>query len=114
VGSGVSAVQESRPALDDLLRAARRRQVDTLVCWRLDRLGRNLRHLIPTPQKCAKGGRTSLFVLLALPGFISTNVYDLLVPSHNRNTSARVFEATAYGVLNLSVWLCDSDRRAAP
>jgi putative DNA-invertase from lambdoid prophage Rac len=34
------------PALDDLLRVARRRQVDTLVCWRLDRLGRNLRHLI--------------------------------------------------------------------
>jgi hypothetical protein len=46
VDAGVSGAKESRPALDDLLRAARRRQVDTLVCWRLDRLGRNLRHLI--------------------------------------------------------------------
>jgi putative DNA-invertase from lambdoid prophage Rac len=46
VDAGVCGARESRPALDDLLRAARRRQVDTLVCWRLDRLGRNLRHLI--------------------------------------------------------------------
>jgi putative DNA-invertase from lambdoid prophage Rac len=46
VDAGVSGAKESRPALDDLIRAARRRQVDTLVCWRLDRLGRNLRHLI--------------------------------------------------------------------
>jgi putative DNA-invertase from lambdoid prophage Rac len=46
VDAGVSGSKESRPALDNLVRAARRRQVDTLVCWRLDRLGRNLRHLI--------------------------------------------------------------------
>lgn len=43
---GVSGSRDSRPALDSLLRAARRRQFDVLVCWRLDRLGRNLRHLI--------------------------------------------------------------------
>jgi DNA invertase Pin-like site-specific DNA recombinase len=42
----VSGAEDRRPALDDLLRAARRRQFDVLVCWRLDRLGRNLRHLI--------------------------------------------------------------------
>jgi putative DNA-invertase from lambdoid prophage Rac len=46
VDTGVSGAKESRPALDDLIRVARRRQVDTLVCWRLDRLGRSLRHLI--------------------------------------------------------------------
>ena len=46
VDTGVSGAKESRPALDDLIRAARRRRIDTLVCWRLDRLGRNLRHLI--------------------------------------------------------------------
>jgi DNA invertase Pin-like site-specific DNA recombinase len=43
---GVSGAKERRPALDDLLKAARRRRFDVLVCWRLDRLGRNLRHLI--------------------------------------------------------------------
>jgi DNA invertase Pin-like site-specific DNA recombinase len=46
VDTGVSGAKESRPALDHLIRAARRRQIDTLVCWRLVRLGRNLRHLI--------------------------------------------------------------------
>jgi putative DNA-invertase from lambdoid prophage Rac len=46
VDTGVSGGKGSRPALDDLIRAARGRQIDTLVCWRLDRLGRNLRHLI--------------------------------------------------------------------
>ena len=35
---------ESRPALDDLL--ANARPGDTVVVWRLDRLGRSLRHLI--------------------------------------------------------------------
>jgi DNA invertase Pin-like site-specific DNA recombinase len=46
VDKGVSGARESRPALDELVRAARRRRFDTLVVWRLDRLGRNLRHLI--------------------------------------------------------------------
>ncbi len=46
VDEGVSGSTEQRPALDKLLRDARRRRFDVLVCWRLDRLGRNLRHLI--------------------------------------------------------------------
>jgi hypothetical protein len=46
VDEGVSGAKEQRPALDALLRAARRRQFDVVVCWRLDRLGRHLKHLI--------------------------------------------------------------------
>jgi len=46
VDEGVSGAKERRPALDALVAAARRRKVDAIVCWRLDRLGRNLRHLI--------------------------------------------------------------------
>ena len=46
VDRGVSGAKDRRPALDELLKAARRRRFDVLVCWRLDRLGRNLRHLI--------------------------------------------------------------------
>src|SRR5216683_1909251 len=43
---GVSGAKDRRPALDQLVADAKRRKFDVLVCWRLDRLGRNLRHLI--------------------------------------------------------------------
>ena len=46
VDRGVSGAKDKRPALDLLIAAAKRRKFDTLVVWRLDRLGRNLRHLI--------------------------------------------------------------------
>lgn len=46
VDHGVSGAKERRPALDRLLAHARRRTVDVLICWRLDRLGRNLKHLV--------------------------------------------------------------------
>ena len=46
VDEGVSGALEHRPALDKLLRDATRRRFDVLVCWRLDRLGRSLKHLI--------------------------------------------------------------------
>jgi DNA invertase Pin-like site-specific DNA recombinase len=52
VDKGVSGARESRPALDELVKAARRRRFDTLVVWRLDRLGRNLRHLIMLLAGC--------------------------------------------------------------
>ncbi len=42
----VSGAKDRRPALDQLLADARRRRFDVLVVWRLDRLGRNLRHLV--------------------------------------------------------------------
>ena len=46
VDRGVSGAKDRRPALDLLVSEARRRRFDVVVCWRLDRLGRNLRHLI--------------------------------------------------------------------
>lgn len=46
VDRGVSGAKDRRPALDALLKGAKRRRFDVLVCWRLDRLGRNLRHLV--------------------------------------------------------------------
>ncbi len=45
---------ESRPALDDLLAQVRRG--DTVVVWRLDRLGRSLKHLIETVQDLEQRG----------------------------------------------------------
>jgi DNA invertase Pin-like site-specific DNA recombinase len=46
VDEGVSGSKDRRPALDQLFADAKRRRFDVLVCWRLDRLGRNLKHLI--------------------------------------------------------------------
>jgi putative DNA-invertase from lambdoid prophage Rac len=46
VDRGVSGAKDRRPSLDQLITDARRRRFDVLVCWRLDRLGRNLKHLI--------------------------------------------------------------------
>jgi len=46
VDRGISGAKDRRPALDALLKDAKRRKFDVLVCWRLDRLGRNLRHLV--------------------------------------------------------------------
>ncbi len=46
VDRGVSGAKDRRPALDALIRDAKHRRFDVLICWRLDRLGRNLRHLI--------------------------------------------------------------------
>jgi DNA invertase Pin-like site-specific DNA recombinase len=45
---------ESRPALDDLL--AQVRPGDTVVVWRLDRLGRSLRHLLETVNALEQRG----------------------------------------------------------
>jgi hypothetical protein len=46
VDRGVSGAKDRRPALDALVANAKRRRFDVLVCWRLDRLGRSLKHLI--------------------------------------------------------------------
>src|SRR6516165_8445670 len=46
VDKGFSGSKERRPALDSLVTDARKRRFDVVVAWRLDRLGRNLRHLV--------------------------------------------------------------------
>jgi DNA invertase Pin-like site-specific DNA recombinase len=46
VDQGVSGAKESRPAIDALLKDARRRRFDVVVCWSLDRIGRSLKHVV--------------------------------------------------------------------
>ena len=46
VDEGVSGSKDRRPALDQLTADVRRHKVQVVCCWRLDRLGRNLRHLV--------------------------------------------------------------------
>ena len=51
VDRGVSGAADRRPALDQLIGDARRRRFDVVVCWRLDRLGRSLKHLVTQPPR---------------------------------------------------------------
>ena len=46
VDHGVSGAKERRPALDAMVADAKRRRFDAVVVWRLDRLGRNLKHQV--------------------------------------------------------------------
>src|SRR3954447_10572976 len=68
VGSGV----RERPKREDLMRAARRRELDLVLVWRLDRWGRSLVDLVTTLQEL-----TALQV-----GFVSlSEALDLTTPS---------------------------------
>src|SRR5882762_10507517 len=42
----VSGAKEFRPALDEMMKAAKRRKFDGVLCWKLDRIGRSLKHLV--------------------------------------------------------------------
>jgi DNA invertase Pin-like site-specific DNA recombinase len=46
IDRGVRGSKDRRPALDRVVADARRRRFDVLVVWRLDRLGRSLKHLV--------------------------------------------------------------------
>jgi putative DNA-invertase from lambdoid prophage Rac len=45
IDSGVSGTKASRPALDRLMLAASRREVDGILVWKIDRFGRSVLHL---------------------------------------------------------------------
>jgi DNA invertase Pin-like site-specific DNA recombinase len=46
VDAGVSGSRDRRPQLDALMDLARRRKVDAILSWKLDRWGRSLKHLV--------------------------------------------------------------------
>jgi len=46
VDSGVSGSKESRPELNRLMADAHRRHFDVVLCWKVDRFGRSLKHLV--------------------------------------------------------------------
>ncbi len=56
VDLGVSGAKESRPELNRMIAAAHRRQLDAVLCWKLDRLGRSLKHLVVTIEDLASYG----------------------------------------------------------
>ena len=44
--SGISGAKESRPELNRLISDAHRRHFDLVLCWKVDRFGRSLKHLV--------------------------------------------------------------------
>ena len=46
VDNGVSGAKESRPELNRLMADAHRRHFDLVLCWKIDRFGRSLKHLV--------------------------------------------------------------------
>jgi len=46
VDEGISGSKATRPALDRMMEDARLGKLDLVVCWKLDRLGRSLQHLL--------------------------------------------------------------------
>ena len=50
----ISGTKSTRPALNDLMTAARSRSFDVLIVWKLDRLGRSLQHLLNVLRELKK------------------------------------------------------------
>ena len=42
---GISGSKDRRPQLDAMMKDVKRKRFDAVVCWKLDRLGRDMRHL---------------------------------------------------------------------
>jgi putative DNA-invertase from lambdoid prophage Rac len=56
VDAGISGAKDRRPALDRLMTDAKRRKLDVVVVWKLDRYGRSLTHLVNAIQALTDAG----------------------------------------------------------
>jgi len=51
VDHGVSGTKATRPEMDRLMDAARRRSIDAVMVWKLDRWGRSMSHFVASVQE---------------------------------------------------------------
>jgi len=51
VDHGISGTKDTRPAMNRLMDAARRRAVDAIVCWKIDRWGRSMPGFVASVQE---------------------------------------------------------------
>jgi DNA invertase Pin-like site-specific DNA recombinase len=49
---GQSGAKDNRPALAEMMKDIRKRKVDVIVVWALDRLARSLKHLLTIAEEC--------------------------------------------------------------
>jgi DNA invertase Pin-like site-specific DNA recombinase len=66
-----SGATSSRPALDELMADCRKRKVDVVLTWKVDRLGRSLRHLVAAFEEFKRLGID----------FVSMEGIDTTIPS---------------------------------
>lgn len=107
VDEGHSGAKQSRPALDALMKAVHRRQVDVVVVVALDRLGRSLSHLVRVIEDwqtlgvsllslrdgldlSSASGRLQLHVLAALAQFERERVRERVLAGLQRARSQGV------------------------
>jgi DNA invertase Pin-like site-specific DNA recombinase len=91
---GVSGHHDSRPALDRMVKAAKAGKLDVVLAWRLDRLGRSLRHVVTLVDDLRTAG---VRVVTPGEGFDSANDYAPILlgvlagfaESESRRISAR-------------------------
>ncbi len=77
VDEGISGSKVKRPALDRMLAEAHRRRFDTVLVWKLDRLGRSLGHLIRLVDTLGSLGVD--LVSLGDPGLDTTSPHGRLI-----------------------------------
>ncbi len=53
---GISGTKESRPALDRMLADAQAGKLDVIACWKLDRLGRSIQHVLSVLDQITRQG----------------------------------------------------------
>jgi len=51
VDIGISGTKSKRPALDEMMEGARKREFDTVLVWRFDRFARSTQHLVNALQE---------------------------------------------------------------
>jgi len=53
---GISGTKDRRPALDELMRDARKRKFDAVIVWRFDRFARSTKHLVTALEEFRRLG----------------------------------------------------------
>jgi DNA invertase Pin-like site-specific DNA recombinase len=100
----MSGAKERRPGLDRLLLEARRARFNVVVCWALDRIGRDLKHLLAVLEDLqslnipfvslkegldlgSASGRLQLAILAALSQFERERLRERTVAGLERETT---------------------------
>lgn len=63
---GVSGAKTTRPELDLMLQDMRKKEFDTIIVWKLDRLGRSIQHLLQLLQEFENKGIRFIALDLAI------------------------------------------------